>query len=295
MKLRPDRATEGTRRALWVLLGAVTSLLAIACLNIASLLLARGLSRRREVAIRTALGAGRARIMRSVLIESLLLSAFGAALGIGTAYLALPAIRALEIADAPRLAEASLNQWVIAFAAAIAVVTGLLSGLVPALQAPWKAIAQALHAGDRQTGARGQQRIRTIMVTAEVALSFILLVGAGLLIRSFTQLTRTNMGFQTEHRLLFSVSFPSSFMERGGAAKQFVDRFFARLAAEPGVIAAGAVSTLPLGAADTGMAIQGDVVKRAHLKRRDFILKKDGIPIAWHHGCGRARGLLRVT
>ena len=256
-------ATDGTRRALWALLAAVASLLAIACLNITSLLLARGLSRRREIAVRTALGAGRARLVRYVMIESLLLSAFGAAIGIGGAYLLVPVIRTLEIRGVPRLAEASLNPWVLAFAAAVAVLTGLLAGLAPALQAPRKAIAQALHAGDRQAGARGQQSLRTILVTAEVALSFVLLVGAGLLIRSFTQLTKTNLGFQTENRLLFSLSYPDSYNQHG-AGKQFLDRFFARLAAQPGVIAAGAISSRPLEASNPGMSIEAASATRSN-------------------------------
>jgi predicted permease len=139
----------------------------------------------------------------------------------------------------------------------VAVITGLLSGVAPAFQAPASGIAAALREGDRQTGSRGQGRLRSILVTAEVALSFLLLVGAGLLIRSFTQLTTADRGFHTEHRLLFSVSMPGSYWQKG-VGKQFLDRFFDRLAAEPDVIAAGAVSHRPVEGGDPGMGIDSN-------------------------------------
>jgi putative ABC transport system permease protein len=247
-------ASDGTRRALWVLLGAVSFLMMIACLNLTNLLLARGMARSREIAVRTALGAGRARLMRFVMMEALLLSGFGAALGVASAYAALRAIRASSITGIPRLTDAGLNPWVLGFAALIAVLTGVASGLAPALQAPAQQIAAALRAQDRQTGSRGQGRLRMVLVTGEVALSFLLLAGAGLLIRSFTQLTAVNPGFQTGNRLLFSISMPSSYYEKG-AGKQFLDRLFERLSTIPEVVAAGAVSHRPVEGGDPGMGI----------------------------------------
>ncbi|HKD09384.1 MAG TPA: ABC transporter permease [Bryobacteraceae bacterium] len=247
-------ASDSTRRALWVLLGAVVFLLLIACLNIANLLLARGMARQREIAVRTALGAGRGRLVRFVMLESLLLSAFGAAIATALAYGVLRVVRTLEIRGIPRLSDADLNPWVLGFAAAIALLTGVLSGILPAFQAPVRGIAASLREGDRQTGSRGQGRLRAILVTAEVALSFFLLVGAGLLIRSFTRLTNVDRGFQTENRLVFSVSMPGSYWENG-VGKQFLDRFFARLSAEPDVIAVGAVSSRPVEGWDPGMGI----------------------------------------
>jgi len=247
-------ATDSTRRALWVLLGAVVFLLLIACLNIANILLARGMARQREIAVRTALGAGRGRLARFVMLESLLLSSFGAVFATAFAYGVLHVIRTLEIRGIPRLADVDLNPWVLAFAAVVALLTGVLSGLAPAFQAPGRGIAASLREGDRQTGSRGHGRLRAILVTAEVALSFLLLVGAGLLIRSFTRLTNVNQGFQTENRLLFSVSMPDSYGENG-VGKQFLDRFFARLSSEPEVIAAGAVNSRPVEGGDPGMNI----------------------------------------
>jgi putative ABC transport system permease protein len=139
-------------------------------------------------------------------------------------------------------------------AAFIAVTTGLLSGLAPALQAPATGIVGALREGDRQTNSRRQGRLRAALVTGEVALSFVLLVGAGLLTRSFGQLMTVDRGFETENRLVFSLSLPDSYYENG-VGKQFMDRFFERLAALPEVVAAGAVSHRPVEGGDPGMNI----------------------------------------
>ena len=247
-------ASQTTRRALWVLLGAVTFLLLIACLNIANLLLARGTARMREIAVRTALGASRGRLIRFVMMESLLLNAFGAAAGLFLAYLSIGVIQSVEIRGIPRLADAGLNPWVLAFAVFIALVTGILSGLAPALQAPASGIAAALRDGDRQTSSRGQGRLRNILVTGEVALSFLLLVGAGLLIRSFKQLITVDRGFHTGNRLMFTVSMPGSYWEKG-VGKQFLDRFFERLKTNPQVLASGAVNQRPVEGGDPGMGI----------------------------------------
>jgi predicted permease len=187
-------------------------------------------------------------------MEALLLSVSGAAFGVALAYAALRAIQTSGITGIPRLADAGLNLWVLGFAALIAVLTGLLSGLAPALQAPVQHIAGALRARDRQAGSRGQGRLRMVLVTGEVALSFLLLAGAGLLIRSFTQLTSVNPGFQTENRLMFSISMPGSYFEKG-VGKQFLDRLFERLSNVPEVIAAGAINQRPVEGGNPGMGI----------------------------------------
>jgi putative ABC transport system permease protein len=255
--LRPSStwvANDTTRRALWVLLGAVTFLLLIGCLNIANLLLARGTARQREIAVRMALGASRSRLVRFVMMESLLLNGFGGLAGLALAYAALHTIQSFEIPDIPRLADAGLNPWVLSFAALIALLTGVLSGVAPALQTPAAGIAAALRDGDRQTSSPGQGRLRAVLVTCEVALSFLLLIGAGLLIRSFTHLMSVDRGFHTENRLLFSVSFPGSYYEKS-VGKQFLDRFFERLSADPQVIAAGVVNSRPVEGLNFGMGI----------------------------------------
>jgi putative ABC transport system permease protein len=246
-------ASAVTRRALWILLAAVGLLLLIACLNIANLLLSRGLSRRREIAVRTALGAGRARLVRFVMMESILLSVLGGVAGLALAYAALPVIRTLDIRGISSLPEANLNPWVLAFSGAIAILTGLLSGVAPALQAP-VSVALALREGDRQTGSCGQGRLRAILVAGEVALSFLLLVGAGLLTRSLDRLMNVQTGFRIENRLLFSVSLPGSYWENG-RGKQFVDRFIERIGSMPGVQSVGSVSNRPIEGGDPGMGI----------------------------------------
>jgi predicted permease len=143
---------------------------------------------------------------------------------------------------------------VLGFSVLTAILTGVLSGIAPALQIPAGGTANAMRDADHQTGSREQGRLRALLVTAEVAISFLLLIGAGLLIRSFTELMNVNRGFQTENRLVFSVSMPQSY-SRNGVGKQFLDRFFQRLSAVPQVMAAGAVSSRPVEGTDTGMNI----------------------------------------
>jgi putative ABC transport system permease protein len=247
-------ARDNTRRALWVLAGAVSFLLLIACLNIANLLLARGTARQREIAVRIALGAGRARLIRFVMMESLLLSLFGTLLGLALAFGSIRWLQTTHIQGIPRLADAGLNPWVLGFSVLIAIVTGVFAGIAPALQTPSSGSVNAMRDADHQTGSREQGRLRALLVTAEVAISFLLLVGAGLLIRSFTELVNADRGFQTENRLVFAVNMPRSYYANG-AGKQFLDRFFQRLSTVPDVIAAGAISSRPVEGANTGMGI----------------------------------------
>lgn len=260
-------ANDAQRRALWVLLGAVGFLMLIACMNLANLLMARGAARQREIAVRMALGAGRARLMRFVMIEALLLSGVGAALGLALAYTTLRGIQAMEIPGIPRLADAGLNLWVLGAGVLMALATGVLSGLAPAFQVPGGGASSALRTGDRQTNSRGQGRLRAALVMGEVALSFLLLVGAGLLIRSFTQLMSVNRGFQTENRLLFSVSMPEQYWEKG-VGKQFLGRFFERVAALPETIAVGAVSHRPVEGGNPGMGIESSTGEQAASGRK---------------------------
>jgi predicted permease len=230
-------------------------------------LLARGMTRKREIAVRTALGASRARLVRFEMMESLLLSGFGTALGLAMAYAGLRGIQAFEI-GIPRLAQTSLNGWVLGFAVLAGLLTGVLSGLAPALQAPVSGIATALREGDRsQAGSRGQGRLRAVLVTGEVALSFVLLVGAGLLIRSFTQLMNVNRGFHTENRLVFSLSMPDAY-RRDGKAKLLLDSLLERLESLPQVRAAGAGSDRPVEGSHTRMGLDAPVPRVAG--RRDI-------------------------
>jgi predicted permease len=248
-------APEETSTALRILLAAVGLLVLIACGNVANLLLARGLARQREIAVRSALGAARARLARFVMLESLLLSGFGAVLGLVLAAVCVRGIRALEISGIPRLDEVTLNPWVLCFTFGVTLFTGLLCGLAPVLQTPLQGVAAALREGDRQAGAsRRQARVRSMLVGAEVALAFLLLVSTGLVLRSFQRLLNEYRGFQTTQRLMFSVGYPDTYIQ-SGRGKQFIDTFLERLSADPDIVSSGAVSSRPIEGPDNGMDI----------------------------------------
>ena len=256
-------APQETSTALRILLAAVGLLVLIACGNVANLLLARGLARRREIALRSALGAARARLVRFVMLESLLLSALGAVLALALAAAAVRGIRTMEIPGIPRLDEVSLNPWVLCFSCGVALFTGLLCGLAPALHTPLQGVAAALREGDRQTGAsRRQGRVRAMLVSAEVALAFVLLVSTGLVLRSFQGLLKEHRGFQTARRLMFSLSYPDSYRQNG-RGKELVDSFLEELSANPAVVSSGAVSSRPVEGPDNGMNI--DAVTHSHV------------------------------
>ena len=241
------------RTKLWVLMGAVGFLLLIACVNLANLLLAKATGRTREIAVRAALGARRARIFRMVLTESVVLGLTGAIFGVCLALAAIAAIKAADPGGIPRITELGINPWVLAFTLLAAILTGILSGLVPALQAPYKNIVAGLREGERsQAGSRAHKRLRTVLVASEVALSLMLLVGAGLLIRSFDRLLRVDRGFQSENRLLVTVNIPGSYEKRAdGIINQFLDR----VSAAPGVESVAAMNSRPIVGWDPGMGI----------------------------------------
>ena len=248
-------APDSTRTALRFLLAAVGLLALIACVNVANLLLARGLARQREIAVRIALGAARARLVRFVMLESLLLSMLGAILGLTLAAACVRVLRTVEIQGIPRLDEVSLNLWVLFFTLGVTLITSLLCGLAPALQTPVRGIAAALRESDRQTGAsRRQGRLRSMLVTAEVALAFLLLVSAGLVLRSFQGLLNEHRGFATTHRLMFSLSYPESYGENG-RGKQFVDSLLEELSANPDIVSSGAVNVRPVEGPNYGMGV----------------------------------------
>jgi putative ABC transport system permease protein len=247
-------ASADLRRALWTLLGAVGLLLVIACVNATNLLLARAAARIRESAMRVALGASRGDLIREWLAESLLLSALATIVGLGFAYALLSAIQTLSPGGIPRLDEVSLNGRVFASACGLAVLVGLATGLAPALHASRSDILAAIRHGQRGTiGDRRQSRLRAVLVCAEVALSLTLLVGAGLLVRSLGHVLSVERGFDTDHRLMASITIPSTYTE--GRIQQTTKDVLDRIRAMPDVRSVATVSGRPLVGGGTGLGI----------------------------------------
>ena len=236
-----------SRRALLVLLGAVGLVLLIACVNVANLLLARAVARENELAVRTALGAGRWRLVRQLLTESVTLSLLGGGAGVVLAAVSLDALLALQPEGVPRLAEVGVDRTVIAFSILVSVLTGLLFGVVPALQVVRRPTAQSLREGARTVLSGRGQRLRSGLVVGQMALAMMLLAGAGLLLRSFAQLRQVDPGFRTEDALTFRLSLPESAYKEDAARVAFHDALLERLAALPGVRGAGAIMGVPLG------------------------------------------------
>ena len=235
------------RQAFWVLLGAVGFVLLIACVNVANLLLARRRARESEIAVRTALGANRARLVRQLMTESLILGLAGGALGLLLAVWGVEALIALEPQGIPRLNEVRVDPMVIGFTMALSALTGLLFGVFPAFQSTRGGISSTLKEGGRGAlTTRGGARMRTTLVVAEVALAVTLLAGAGLLIRSFSKLASVDPGFQVKPALTFELSLPDSRYEDRARQVAFFDQLLPRLQAIPGVTSAAGVISLPL-------------------------------------------------
>ena len=240
-----EEIVGGTRRVLLLQFGAVGFVLLIACANVANLLLARGSARRKEVAIRRALGAKRSRIVGQLLTESVLLGVCGGAVGLIVAVWGLDLLVALAPSDIPRLAEIALDARVVAFTAIVSLLTGVLFGLVPALQMSRTDPGDTLKEGGRSGSAGRRRALGDALIVAEVALSLVLLVGAGLLVNSFARVHAAAPGFNPERVLTMRIAPPDAkySFERGEAL--YAD-LFARLRATPGVHSVGAINALPL-------------------------------------------------
>jgi predicted permease len=234
----------GVSRTLWALLGAVGFLLLIACANVASLCLARATARGRELAVRAALGAGRGRLVRQLLAESLLLAAIGALLGVLVARWGLSALLALAPEDLPRLQEIAVDARAIAVATGLALLTGIAFGLAPAFRATGVVLHDPLKDGARGARAR-PQRLRGALVVAEIAVALVLLAGAGLLMRTFARLQAVGRGFDPRDAVTMTVTVPQEKYATAARMATFADETVRRLAALPGVRAAGAVQDLP--------------------------------------------------
>ena len=243
-----EQKTGNIRPALLILLGAVGFVLLIACANVANLMLARAAARHKEVAIRTALGAGRLALVRQLLAESLLLSAIGGALGLSLAYGSVRALVAMNPGNIPGIQDLNIDGTVILFTGLVAGITGILFGLVPAVQISRSNLhARLKESGRSGTADRAGQMVRRSLVVAEVALALALLAGGGLLIKSFSRLSEVSPGFTTSNVLVFSVALPRTRYATDTAQKAFFAQLMPRLAQVPGVLAAGGTTTMPFG------------------------------------------------
>jgi putative ABC transport system permease protein len=234
------------RPAMLLITGAVGLLLLIACGNVANLLLARSTARQREFAVRAALGATRSRMIRQTLTESIVLALAGGAIGIFGAIWLVRLLRVIGPSTLPRLGEIQIDTTVLLFTAGVSLLTGLVFGLIPALQASGRAFTDALKASARNTASGSQRRAGSVLVVCEIAMSLTLLVGAGLLLKSFWLLTQVNPGFQTTHVVTAELGLNSSAYSDDAKRFRFWQEFESRAAVLPGVESIAATSELPL-------------------------------------------------
>ena len=260
MHVRPlrDEIIGTSQITLVALLAAAGAVLFIACLNVAGLLLGRATGRTREMGVRAALGATRARLLRQLIAESVLLATLGGTLGVIVAYAAVTALLVFAPSDTPWLHMISVDRIVLAYALAATGLTALLFGLAPAVQLVRADVAPSLRGG-RGTAGSDQQRLRRALVGAEVALAFVLVVTGGLLLKSFSTLLRVDPGFRSEHVLTAGVNLPQARYRDNAAVAAFFERLTSRVGALPGVAAVGMSSDLPWTGYDenTGFDIVG--------------------------------------
>ena len=246
-----EQVVGDVRRALLVLVGSVALVLLIACANVANLLLTRAAGREKEVAVRTALGAGWQRLVRQLLTESILLAALGGVLGLGIAQISLYVMRSMNPGNIPRLEFIEINGTVVAFTFAVSLATGILFGLAPVWRAVKVDLNTSLKAGGRGAQADGglrlrRHRLRGLLVVSELALSLMLVIGAGLLVRSFVRLQAVPPGFNPDHVLTMQVAANGVKYRQDKPVIQFYQEIEGRIGRLPGVKAEGVVSVLPL-------------------------------------------------
>jgi putative ABC transport system permease protein len=266
-----EQLAQNTRSALLVMLGAVGFVLLIGCANVANLQLARAVGRQREIAVRMAIGASRGRLLRQLLTESLLTSLCGAGLGAMLAWLATPRLLALAPNLIPLGNTVEIDGRVLAFTAAIALLAGVAFGLAPALHAARTDVRDALNETVRGSeGGMRHRKLRGALVIAEVAITMALLVGAGLLLRSFERLQNVAIGFPMEHLLVADVPVSAQTYTKPDQRLEFFDRLIERAAAIPGVEKAGAASFLPV--SGRGSAIYFNIEKRPPASAQEYVI-----------------------
>lgn len=248
-----DHLIGDTNKLLWLLLGAVTFVLLIGCANVANLLLASGASRQKEMAIRAALGASRWRVVRQLFTESTILALAGGTAGLLLAFWGLAAITKLLPGDFPRLNEIRMDWRVLVFTLVASVLTGIIFGLVPALQISRPDVQESIRETGRGTsGSRRQSRFRQALIVGEVALCVVLLAGAGLLFRSFIHLQSVNAGFVADQVLTARVTPSGTNFTADASYVNFYNHVMERVRSLPGVVDVGMINTLPLAKGPTG-------------------------------------------
>ena len=241
---------------LLILLGAVGFVLLIACVNVANLLLARGAARGKEMSIRAALGAGRARVLRQLFTESLVLAGVGGVIGLGLAFLAVRALKVMAPSEVPRLAEAGLDVATVAFALGATVLSSIVFGIVPALRTARRDLQRSLREGGRGSSVSARDRVRQLLVAAEVSLSLTLLIGAGLLIRSGIRLQNVEPGFSTSRLFTAWMALPPAQYDSVERVRQAFDRIVTEVRSTPGVESAATVTVIPM----TGLTAQANFI-----------------------------------
>lgn len=273
-----DEVVGDIRPAILLLFGAVGFLLLIACANVANLLLARAEARQREIAVRSALGAGAWRVVRQMLSESLVLTAIAAVVGLSVAFAAVRFVAWWNPASIPRVATAALDWRVLAFTAAVALFTSFLFGLAPALRAARVDLTDSLKEGQTTSAGAGRQLFRRTLVVVEMALAVVLLMGAGLMLRSLWSLQRVDLGLQSSNVLTMRLALPQASYEQPAQVVQFFQQLVERVRAVPGVQSAGAARSLPLAntIGDWGMVVDGYVPPPGTNAKGDWQIVTDG-------------------
>ena len=250
-----DLLVDKIRSSLVIFGGAVAFVLLIACANVANLLLMRAATRRQEIAVRAAMGAGRWRLIRQLLTESLVISLAGGAVGVLLAMWGVPALLAMAPKGrVPRTSEIHIDGWVLGFTFAVSMVTGVIFGLAPAIETTRRRLRESLGFGARVSAGRGAM-VRNGLAVAEIALAVILLAGAGLMLKSFLKMTAVDPGFRAQDAFTMTVDLPASGYGNDVALRAFQSRLLERLSSVPGVFAAGSVNYRPMG----GMLMRGTI------------------------------------
>ena len=273
-----DEIRGGIRPAMWLLIGAVGFLLLIACANVANLLLVRGDARLREMAVRTAVGAAPDRLMRQLLTESIVLSVLGATIGLGVAAIGLRVLMAVDPTSLPPLAPIRLDWVVVAFTLATGVITTIIFGLAPALRTLRVNLVESLREGGQSTVGGHRQRLRSLLVVAEVSLAIVLVIGAGLMIRSLSALGRIDLGFKPDHVLTMRVTLPQARYDTPQKTVDFYRALTERVRTMPGVQAAGFMRVLPLATTigDFGIDVEGYEEGPGRNAKGDWQIATDG-------------------